>query len=283
MIRILVDSASDIPASNEDNIFVVPLSVQLNGNDYIDGVNLSHNQFYELLKSTEEFPKTSQPSPQAYLNFFEEVKKSKDELICILLSSGVSGTFQSGCLAKEIVDYDKIYLVDSLTGAYGVKLLVLEAQKLIQEGKSAKEIVEALEILKQKITIYLSVDTLEYLSKGGRLDKTAAFIGGIAKLKPVITVTREGKIGVLSKTIGTNSAINAIIDLAHQLEVDSAYPLYTIHTLGDKNVAKLEAKLAEQGYIVSEREQLGPVVGSHVGPEAFGIIFVAKKPDQIPM
>ena len=177
MIRILVDSASDIPASNEDNIFVVPLSVQLNGNDYIDGVNLSHNQFYELLKSTEEFPKTSQPSPQAYLNFFEEVKKSKDELICILLSSGVSGTFQSGCLAKEIVDYDKIYLVDSLTGAYGVKLLVLEAQKLIQEGKSAKEIVEALEILKQKITIYLSVDTLEYLSKGGRLDKTAAFIG----------------------------------------------------------------------------------------------------------
>lgn len=283
MIRILVDSASDIPASNEDNIFVVPLSVQLNGNDYIDGVNLSHNQFYELLKSTEEFPKTSQPSPQAYLNFFEQVKESKDELICILLSSGVSGTFQSGCLAKEIVDYDQIYLVDSLTGAYGVKLLVLEAQRLIQEGKSAKEIVEALENLKQKITIYLSVDTLEYLSKGGRLDKTAAFIGGIAKLKPVITVTREGKIGVLNKTIGTNRAINAIIDLAHQLEVDSAYPLYTIHTLGDKNVEKLETKLAEQGYIINEREQLGPVVGSHLGPEAFGIIFVAKNPDQIPM
>ncbi|MBE6107877.1 MAG: DegV family protein [Erysipelotrichaceae bacterium] len=283
MIRILVDSASDIPASNEDNIFVVPLSVQLNGNDYIDGVNLSHNQFYELLKSTEEFPKTSQPSPQAYLNFFEQVKESKDELICILLSSGVSGTFQSGCLAKEIVDYDQIYLVDSLTGAYGVKLLVLEAQKLIQEGKSAKEIVEALENLKQKITIYLSVDTLEYLSKGGRLDKTAAFIGGIAKLKPVITVTREGKIGVLNKTIGTNRAINAIIDLAHQLEIDEEYPIYTIHTLGDKNVAKLETKLAEQGYIINEREQLGPVVGSHLGSEAFGIIFVAKNPDQIPM
>jgi len=283
MIRILVDSASDIPASNEDNIFVVPLSVQLNGNDYIDGVNLSHNQFYELLKSTEEFPKTSQPSPQAYLNFFEQVKESKDELICILLSSGVSGTFQSGCLAKEIVDYDQIYLVDSLTGAYGVKLLVLEAQKLIQEGKSAKEIVEALENLKQKITIYLSVDTLEYLSKGGRLDKTAAFIGGIAKLKPAITVTREGKIGVLNKTIGTNRAINAIIDLAHQLEIDEEYPIYTIHTLGDKNVAKLETKLAEQGYIINEREQLGPVVGSHLGSEAFGIIFVAKNPDQIPM
>ena len=88
---------------------------------------------------------------------------------------------------------------------------------------------------------------------------------------------------VNDKAIGTNRAINAIIDLAHQLAVDSAYPLYTIHTLGDKNVAKLEAKLAEQGYIVSEREQLGPVVGSHVGPEAFGIIFVAKNPDQIPM
>ncbi len=283
MIRILVDSASDIPSSNNENILVVPLSIHLNGRDYIDGVNLSHDQFYELLTSSSEFPKTSQPSPQAYLDIFEKVKESKDELICILLSSGVSGTYQSGCLAKEIVDYDSIYVVDSLTGAYGVKLLVLEAQKMIQEGKSAKEIVEALEDLKRKTAIYLSVDTLEYLTKGGRLDKTAAFIGGIAKLKPVITVTRDGKIGVLSKTIGTNRAINAITDLIQQLEVDENYPLYTIHTLGDKNVAKLETKLAEQGYTVTEREQLGPVVGSHVGPEAFGVIFIAKNADKIPM
>lgn len=282
MIRILVDSASDIAYNNSENILVVPLSVHINNRDYIDGIELNQNQFYELLTTSADFPKTSQPSPQAFVDAFKQIQP-EDELICIQLSSGVSGTYQSACLAKNIVDNDNIYIVDSLTGAYGIKLMVLEAQRMISQGKTAVEIVERLEEMKKHICVYLSVDTLDYLYKGGRLDKTSAIIGNIAKLKPLICVTREGTIGVVSKSIGLNRTVQSMIDLISDIEIDTDYPFYTIHTCGEKNVTKLEQKLTEAGITIAEREQLGPVVGSHVGPETFGFIFVGKNADKIPM
>lgn len=276
MIRLLVDSASDISVQNLENIMVVPLSVNINNNVYLDGVELGHDEFYEMLTETNDFPKTSQPSPQAFVDEFEKVKEAGDELICILLSSGVSGTYQSACLAKSIVEYDKIHVVDSLTGAYGVKLLVLEAQRCIEKGMSALEIVEKLEDLRKRVQVILSVDTLEYLYKGGRLDKKSAVIGSIAKVKPVIEVNKEGKIGVLGKTIGMVKAMNKIVDVINDKQVDKNYPVYTIYTKGTKNVEKLESKMNAAGVSISERVQLGPVVGTHLGPEAFGTIFITK-------
>ena len=282
MIRFLVDSASDISNTNSENILVVPLSINMCGKDYLDGINLTHEQFYEMLISTNEFPKTSQPSPKAFVDAFESIDP-EDELICILLSSGVSGTYQSACLAKNIVGNDNIYIVDSLTGSYGAKLLILAAQRMIKEGKKAAEIVDELNDLKKRITVMLSVDTLEYLYKGGRLDRTAALIGSIAKIKPVIIVTREGKIGVASKAIGMNKAMTSIADTVCDVEVDENYPLYTINTLGTKNIEKFEAKLSDRNIKIEERVNLGPVVGTHTGPETFGVIFVAKNEDKIPL
>lgn len=277
MIRILVDSASDISNKNSNGIFVVPLSVNINNQVYLDGIDLERDAFYEMLTSTEEFPKTSQPSPQAFVDEFTKVKENGDELICILLSSGISGTYQSAVLAKSIVDYDKIYIVDSLTAVYGQNLLVIEAQRCIEQGLPVEEIVERLESLKKRVQILLSVDTLEYLYKGGRLDKTSAIIGGIAKVKPIIELNREGKINVVSKAIGMVRAMNTIVDLVNEKQVDTNYPVYSIYTSGTKNVQKLETKLTAQDISCKERVQLGPVIGTHVGPEAFGIIFITKE------
>jgi len=276
MIRILVDSASDILSDNKENITVVPLKVNINNIEYIDGINLGHDEFYHMLTESKSFPKTSQPSPQDFLIAFEEAKKHEDELICIMLSSGVSGTYQSACLAKEIVEYDKIHIIDSLTGAYGIYILVKKAQEMIQMNASAEEIVKELENLKSRIRIFLSVDTLEYLCRGGRLDKTAAVIGGIAKVKPVITISNEGKVEVVTKLIGMVRAMNSIVGYVGDIQIDEHYSVYTIFTLGTNNVEKLEKKLEVSGVKIKERVQLGPVVGSHVGPEAFGIIFVEK-------
>lgn len=276
MIRILVDSASDILSDNKENITVVPLKVNINNMEYIDGINLGHDEFYHMLTASKSFPKTSQPSPQDFLVAFEEAKKHEDELICIMLSSGVSGTYQSACLAKEIVEYDKIHIIDSLTGAYGIYILVKKAQEMIQMNASAEEIVKELENLKSRIRIFLSVDTLEYLCRGGRLDKTAAVIGGIAKVKPVITISNEGKVEVVTKSIGMVRAMNSIVGYVGDIQVDEHYSVYTIFTLGTNNVEKLEKKLEVSGVKIKERVQLGPVVGSHIGPEAFGIIFVEK-------
>lgn len=277
MIRILVDSASDILNQNADNVIVVPLSVNINNQVYLDGVDLGYSEFYEMLPNVEEFPKTSQPTPQAFVDAFKKVKESGDELLCINVSSGVSGTYQSALLAKSIVDYDKIHVFDSLTATCGVKLLVKEAQRCIEKGLSIEEIIEKLESLKKRIQILLSVDTLEYLSKGGRLDKTAAIIGEMAKLKPIIELNREGKIGIVAKTIGKVRAMNKMIDLINEKGVDNNYPVYSISTSGTKNLEKLEGKLSASGHSCDERVQLGPVIGSHIGPEAFGVVFVMKE------
>ena len=276
MIRIVVDSSSDIAICNNENITVVPLSITLNNKTYLDGIELGHDEFYDMLVKTDDFPKSSQPAPQLFVDVFEEAKKNHDTLLCIMLSSGVSGTYQSAVLAKNIVEYDNIYIVDSLTGSYGTYLLVQEAQKMIAEGKAIEEIVERIEELKKNTMVYLSVDTLEYLYRGGRLDKKSAMIGSIAKVKPIIYVTKEGTIGVDGKVIGTNRAMNAIVDITKEYPIDTNHKFYTICTAGAKNIEKLEAKLHEAGITNIERIQMGPVVGTHTGPETYGIIYLRK-------
>ena len=276
MIRILVDSASDVPYSNSENIYVVPLSVTINEKTYLDGAQLGHDEFYDMLTSTDTFPKSSHPSPQAFAEAFEKAKENNEELICILLSSGVSGTYQSACLAKNIVGYDNIHIIDSLTGSYGVYLLVQQAQKMIEQGCSAQEIVAEIESLKERVMVYLSVDTLEYLYRGGRLSKTSALIGSVAKIKPVIYVTEKGTIGVFNKQIGISRAINALVDVAKNNPADSQHSFYTICTAGTNNVEMLEERLKENSVSVTQRIQMGPVVGTHAGPEAFGIIYIRK-------
>ena len=208
MIRFLVDTSSDytVEEVKEKGMELVPLHITLGEADYRDGYDLTKDRFYELLTSNEEFPKTSQPTPQDFVDIFEDVQEKGDELICILLSSKLSGTYQSATLAKNIVEYDKIYLIDSLTATHGIRLLADHAQELAKEGKTAEEIVAALEETKSKIKILAVVDTLEYLCKGGRVSRTTAAIGEMAKVKPMITVA-EGEVAVVGKSLGKNKAI----------------------------------------------------------------------------
>ena len=272
MIRILVDSASDL--TNDPEVYFVPLQVSINNHDYHDGVDIDRDTFYNLLINTPEFPKTSQPSPQDFLDIFNKVKNDNDELICILLSSSLSGTYQSAMLAKNIVDYDKIYLVDSLSASYAIKILKDKAVKMINENHSAKEIVEELESLKSRIKIIVSVDTLDYLCKGGRLSATSAAIGNFAKLKPIITVSTEGKVKVAAKRIGINKTIEYLVDTVCNSDLDASYPSYVLYTYGQNNVNKLIEKLNDNNFKVAYCLQIGSTIGSHVGPETFGIIYV---------
>lgn len=274
MIRLLVDSASDIESSNK--ITVIPLSIHINNQTYLDQVDIQHDKFYKMLENTETFPKTSQPSPNAFVKVFEEIKANGEECICILLSSNVSGTYQSALLAKNIVDYEKIYLIDSLTGSYCVELLANEAQKCINEGKSVTEIIDILESLKKRTRIYLSVDTLEYLYRGGRLNKVSAMIGNITKIKPIITVTREGTIEVATKGVGLFRTMNEMIHIIQKEEIDENYNVYSIYTTYSENIEKFEKKLSANEIKLTNRKQLGPVVGSHLGPKAFGIMYISK-------
>lgn len=278
MIRILVDSSSDFSKDEckQHNVTMIPLKININQQEYLDGINLEKDTFYDLLIHSEEFPKTSQPSPQAFLEFFEDVKAKNDECICILLSGSLSGTCQSARLAKEIVNYDKIYIVDSLSVSHAIKLLVLEVSKGIKKGWNSLQIVEHLEDIKHRIVLYASVDTLEYLYRGGRLDKASYVIGGLAKIKPIITINEEGKVDVVTKVIGMSKVVKEMAQRVLNDNIDENYPVYTLYTSGITNLEKLENKLQSNNINITSRTQIGPAIGAHIGPEAYGIIFIKK-------
>lgn len=276
MVKILVDSSSDYEPEEikEKGFEFVPISITIGDTDYIDGVSLEKDEFYEILKGTEDFPKTSQPSPQAFLDIFKYAKEKQDTIFCILLSSELSGTCQSAQLAKNMVDYESIYIIDSLSATYMIKILADYAYELVQKNTPAEEILQKIEALKPRVTLFAGLDTLEYLCKGGRLSKSAAAIGELANIKPVITVTEEGAVGVLGKCFGKNKAIAQVFKHLQESGLDDSFPLYTIYTYGTDNCQRLEEKLEENGYPTSKRLQVGATIGSHIGPEAFGVVFV---------
>lgn len=278
MIRILVDSAADFSAEEAKarNMELVPINITFNDKNYLDGIDITKDEFYELLTSSETFPMTAQPSPQDFLDVFEDVKEKGDQLVYISLSSALSGTFQSATLAKSMVEYDEIYLVDSLSATRAIRLMAEYACKLREEGKDAAAIAEEIENFRSRVVILAAVDTLEYLQKGGRLSKAAAAVGELANLKPIVTVTKEGTMAVPAKALGRNKALSTLVKLVTEKEIDTTFPIYSVFAVGEENTEKLEQKLGKEGVRVTKRLQIGSTIGCHVGPGAFGVIFVTK-------
>lgn len=278
MIKFLIESSSDydINEARSKGIEYVPITITIGNETFLDDGEISKDTFYKMTQESEEFPKTAQPSPQEFLDIFENVKKDEDVLICILLSSALSGTVQSATLAKSMVDYDDIHIVDSLTATYAIKVLADYGMKLRDEGKNAKEIVEALENVKSKVKIYAVLDTLENLYRGGRLSKLEAGIGNLAKIKPLITITEEGKIGVKAKSIGKKKALNDITKLIGSEEIDESFPIYSLYSIGTENNETFTDSISEMGIEFTDRLQIGPTIGTHIGPGAYGIILVQK-------
>lgn len=277
MIKILVDTSADytVEEIKEKGMELVPISITFGDTDYKDTIDLDKDHFYELLTTSGEFPKTAQPSPQEYVEAFEKAEENGEELICFVLSSRLSGTFQTATLAKNIVGYDGIHLVDTLGATHMIRLMADYAQELIEEGKTVEEILAAVEEMKGRIQVLAVVDTLEYLCKGGRVSKTVATIGEMARVKPMITVS-EGEVKVIGKSLGKNKAMANLFKALGECEVDERFPVYSVCTAGKENPELFEAKLKAEGYDFKERLQLGATIGTHVGPGVYGLIFVRK-------
>ena len=278
MIRIIIDSSADYLKEEIDKKQMILASLNINLDDkiYLDGVDISRDQLYEWLMESQGFPKTSQPSPEVFLKHFKEAKEAGDDVICILLSSSLSGTCQSAHLAKNMADYDNIYIVDSLSATHLIRFLGNKACQMRDAGASAKEISETLEELKTRTKVIAAVDTLEYLCRGGRVSKAAATIGNLANLKPIITVNPEGEVAVIAKCVGKNKSISYILNAMQEYESDENYPIYSIYSYGVENCISLEAKVENAGYLLHSRKQIGATIGCHVGPGAFGVLFVHK-------
>lgn len=279
MIKIITDSTADIDLeyAKELNIDIIPLKVIIDGKEYKDRVDLQPDQFYKLLAESSVLPTTSQPSPQEFLNFYEEAQKNGDSVIVMTLPSTISGTYQSANIAKDLAEYDDIYVIDSFNTTQALRLLVLKAIALREQGEDVKEIVQALEDYKHRIRIIAFVDTLEYLYKGGRLSKTAATAGTLLKFKPIIGL-KEGNLEMFAKARGTQKATAKIIDLIHEDgEIDLNEPICIGYTGNDDGLNKFEETLRQEfGFGDVLHGCVGPVIGTHAGPGARLIAYIAK-------
>ena len=280
MIRIVTDSAADFEPweLEEKNIKAVPLSVIFGDKEYKENIDLTKERFYELLKTEETMPRTSQPSPQDYIDLIEEARENDDDIIIVTISSGLSGTYQSVAATKELVGYDRCYVVDSLNGTGGERMIVEYAVRLRDEGKKAKEIVEKISALREKVVLYTVMDTLEYLHRGGRISSTVYKIGSFAHIKPIMHVSREGKAEIPAKTMGTSKGIDFVVKHVEKDKPDEDYPFYLMLTENRKNGEILRERLRKIGVSVPEERiiPVGAVIGTHIGPGACAVVYIGK-------
>lgn len=280
MVRIFTDSCSDFEKYELEamDITVVPLNVIFGTEEYKENINISKDEFYEMLTTNPNHPTTSQPTPDDFLKVLEKFKAQGDEVVGIFISSELSGTYQGANLAKQMAEYDNCYIIDSRSATVGERILVDYAVKLRDEGLTAKEIYEKIEFVKEKMHIYASLETLEYLKKGGRISATSAAIGTLANLKPIIHVGKAGVVETAAKAIGMKKATSTVIKFLEDADVDTSFPIHLVYSHTKDNALNLKEALDKKGYNVSEERlhNIGAAIGTHVGPGAFGIAFVTK-------
>ena len=277
-IRIFAGSTVDLPKGLRDRLVIVPLMVRFGDEEFIDGVTIKQEEFYNRLESSDVPPTTSQPSPNQFREEYEKALKDGDEVIVITVSSKLSGTYQSAVLGAEGMNH--VHIIDSKSAAIGEGALCELALRLLDEGKSAEEMVEILERERENIIIVAIVDTLEYLERGGRISKTSAFFGGLLSIKPVLTA-RDGLIVPLGKARGIKNANNLLIKEIERVGgIDFDKPLVIGYTGNDDEQVKKyiqNTKEIWQGNLDDpEFVCMGSVIGTHAGPGAVGIAFYKK-------
>ena len=280
MVRIITDSAADFEPQEYQqlNVTCIPIRVLLGETEYMETVDLSKDRFFELLAKTGATPQTAQPSPQCLLDLFEDAKACGDEAIYICLSSTLSGTYQSAVMTREEADSEACFVVDSKNATGGQRLLVEYAVRLREEGKTAAQIVEAVEALRDRIVLYACIDTLEYLYRGGRISHTVYKLGTMAQVKPVIRVTEEGAIEVPAKAMGMRKGMDLLCKRIEQQKPSGEHNLYVMYT-ADRSIGQtLAQKIQTMGYEIPEERiiQVGAGIGSHIGPNACGIVYVSE-------
>lgn len=278
-IKILTDTAADFTLAEykENGVEFIPLIVSFGDIEFYDNVNITADQFYEKLTKNKLSPKSAQITPYRWQEKFEELTSDGSQLLVITLSSKLSNTYQSACQAAATIK--NVYVVDGLSATIGQKLLVKLAIKLVNDGKEITEIVDILNEKKKDVRIFALVDTLEYLKRGGRISSAAAIAGNIINLKPIISVI-DGEVKMVSKAIGNRRGNKAIMDLvANTNGIDFDLPWGTVYAGSMENLDKFisDCSLLFEGNEIEEVCQIGPTIGTHVGPGAFGISYFEKK------
>lgn len=277
-IRIITDSASDIEQGEYQNVQVLPMTISIDEKLYRDGIDITKDEFYHLLETSDTIPITSLVTPYQFEEAYDSVKAEGDEAIVITLSSRLSGTYQSATTAAKGKPW--ISVIDSKNITASQRLLVLRAMQLALLGLSRKEIVDELEREKERIVIYAAVDTLDYLLKGGRISKSSALMGGFIGIKPILTV-EDGELVPIGKVRGSKKShafLNQKIDEVGGIDFSMPYAVGYSGT--DKR--NLQKYLESNQQILESVPhspiivQIGSTVGTHAGPGTVFVTFFRK-------
>lgn len=277
-VRIITDSASDMSLAEHPALAVLPLSVTFGTDVYMDGVDIDHQRFYEMLVERDELPKTGQVNPYAFSQAIAEAREAGDEAVIITVGAKLSGTNQSARTALAEAPGGDVYVVDSNNVTLGERVLVEYALRLVDEGQGAAQIAAAVEAVRDRVVVIGLLETLEYLVRGGRLSAAAGAVGTLLNVKPVVAA-EDGLIVQLGKARGSKNGRNLLNQKVEKAGgIDFSMPLALGYTgLSDAVLKKYieDSAALWAGHTEGELpvHTIGATIGTHVGPGAVAVAF----------
>lgn len=274
MVRIVTDSTADLSESQQRStgISVVPLNVRFGDQVFKDHVELSGDEFFARLKASSQLPKTSQPPVGDFEQVFRRYREAGDEVLAILISSKLSGTFGAAEMAAKAVDGDHIVVIDSLTVSMALGFLAMEGASLARNGASLEQLIQRIRSLIPKTHVLAAVDTLTYLEKGGRIGRARALLGSLLNVKPLITL-QDGEVAPLGRARGRAQAVDKLVEL---LGRDGKLThLAVLHGAAPADAERLRERVAGNypGMDISFAE-IGAVIGTYTGPGVIGFTYI---------
>ncbi|HBG33595.1 MAG TPA: hypothetical protein DEG42_06610 [Acholeplasmataceae bacterium] len=252
-------------------------TLNLNGKEYEDYVDIQAKEFYDIIVANPDIDvSTSQTSTGKIASVYEELKdEGYTDVLSIVISSKLSGTYQGAVLAKDMVPGINVYVIDSRTVSYGEAFLVLEAIKMIKSGSKVRDIIDRLEKIRDHIYIYVLVDTLKYLVKNGRLSATSGFLGTLLKIKPLLHIQRDGSLVPFEKIRTTNKAQARLIEVIQGDIAGKNVIMFIAYTNNEEKAAEIKQEILHvRPDVTIELVPLTPVVGAHAGPGTLGVGYI---------
>lgn len=282
MIKIISDSACDLKKAytEQNNIGIVPFNIIINEDTSLkDKIEIQSEELLEMMKNDSQFfAKTSQPSPDDYKIEFEKAAKQGNDIICFTITSELSGSYQSAEIAKRIIQeqyHVDIRIVDSLSASLGQGILIKKAVEMVGQNKSLDEIEDYVNKIKLTGKIFLLVDTLKYLEKGGRISKSKRLIGNALSLKPILKL-ENGKLDIVDKVIGKKRAIKHLLKLikSEKNNASKGNELFVVHADSKQEASEIYDELKTENNLPFDIELISPVLVCHSGNGSIAVGIV---------
>ncbi len=274
-VAIVTDGACSLtPGQGEElGIYVAPVYVNINDQTYRAGVDLEASEFYRMMRASKKLPTTAQPTASDFINLYTKLADEVDEIVTVVISHHMSATLQSAEMANEQFSKVPVHIIDSESVSLGLGMMAIAAAQAAAQGQDAQAIMRLVENIKHRINVIFTVDTLEYLHKGGRIGGATAFLGSALSIKPILYI-KDGRIEPLEKQRTRKRSIARLLDLMESKVGSSEVHVAILHGNIPDEAKELEQKIRSKFNCVELfTSEMGPVIGVHAGPGTLGLVF----------